>query len=49
VHAYDAVIADIVANERIVTTYEMHMDDKRISVSVATMEFASAGNGTRLT
>ena len=49
VHAYDAVIADIVANERIVTTYEMHMDDKRISVSVATMEFASAGNGTWLT
>ena len=48
VHSYDAEYRDIVPNERIVTTYEMHMDETRISVSVATVEFTPAGDGTRL-
>jgi uncharacterized protein YndB with AHSA1/START domain len=48
VYSYDAVYRDIVPNERIVSTYEMHMDDKRISVSVATVEFLAAGRGTKL-
>jgi uncharacterized protein YndB with AHSA1/START domain len=47
VHSYNALYQDIVPNERIVTTYEMHMDDKRISVSVATLEFKPAGAGTK--
>jgi uncharacterized protein YndB with AHSA1/START domain len=46
--AYDARYQDIVPDERIVTTYEMHMDDVRISVSVATIEFRPEGSGTRL-
>ena len=39
---------DIVPEQRIVYAYEMHMDDRRISVSLATIEFRPAGGGTRL-
>ena len=46
--SYDAVYQDIVPNSRIVYSYEMTMDGQRISVSVATLEFIPAGNGTRL-
>ncbi|MEP7178489.1 MAG: SRPBCC family protein [Pseudonocardiales bacterium] len=46
--SYDARYQDIVPAQRIVTTYEMHMDDARISVSVATVEFRPEGSGTRL-
>jgi uncharacterized protein YndB with AHSA1/START domain len=48
VHRYDALYWDIVPNERIVSTYEMHLDDKRISVSLATVELRPEGAGTRL-
>lgn len=49
VHRFDNVYWDIVENERIVYTYSMHLDDTRISVSLATLEFAPDGDGTRLT
>jgi uncharacterized protein YndB with AHSA1/START domain len=48
VHSFDARYYDIVPNERIVYAYEMHLDDKRISVSLATIEFKPEGSGTRL-
>ena len=48
VHYYAARYEDIVPNERIVSTYQMHADETRISVSVATVEFTSDGDGTRL-
>jgi len=48
VHYYNATYQDIVPNERIVTTYEMHLDKTRISVSLGTTEFTLAGGGTRL-
>ncbi|OLB73714.1 MAG: polyketide cyclase [Actinobacteria bacterium 13_2_20CM_2_71_6] len=48
VFSFDARYQDIVPNERIVTTYDMHMDETRISVSLATVEFQPAGTGTRL-
>lgn len=35
-------------NERIVSTYDMHLDEARISVSLATVEFKPAGPGTLL-
>ena len=35
--------------QRIVHTYDMHRDDARISVSVATIEFEAVGDTTRLT
>jgi len=48
VMAYDAVYWDIVPDSRIVTTYDMHLDGRRISVSVATTELVAEGDGTRL-
>jgi uncharacterized protein YndB with AHSA1/START domain len=47
-YSYDAVYYDIVPEQRIVYSYEMYANDARISVSVATIEFAKAGDGTRL-
>lgn len=37
-HVYDATIEDLVPNERIVYSYEMRLDEKRISVSLTTVE-----------
>ncbi|MDB4955720.1 MAG: putative glutathione S-transferase-related transrane protein [Myxococcales bacterium] len=48
VHRYDALYFDIVPNQRIVHAYDMHIGDNRISVSLATVELAPAGSGTRL-
>ena len=48
-YRYHAVYYDIVPDERIVYSYEMHEDGARISVSVATIEFAKNGDGTALT
>lgn len=49
VHAFECVYWDIIPSERIVYSYDMHLDDKRISVSLASIEFAPEGDGTRLT
>jgi uncharacterized protein YndB with AHSA1/START domain len=46
VHAYNAEYWDIVENARIVSAYETHIDTRRISVSLATMEFTPKGAGT---
>jgi uncharacterized protein YndB with AHSA1/START domain len=48
-YTYDAVYYDIVPDQRLVYSYEMYADGARISVSVATIEFAEKGDGTRLT
>jgi uncharacterized protein YndB with AHSA1/START domain len=48
VYSYDALYEDIVADERIVYTYNMHCDGVRMSVSVATVELFSDGDGTHL-
>ncbi|MEO5805617.1 SRPBCC family protein [Devosia sp.] len=45
---FDVLYHDIVPNERIVYTYEMQMNGKRISVSVATVDIRAAGTGTKL-
>ncbi len=45
VSTFDAVYHDIVPNERIVYSYEMHLDEKKISVSLATMQIMPAGPG----
>jgi uncharacterized protein YndB with AHSA1/START domain len=46
---YDALYQDIVPNQRIIYTYDMHLDNQRISVSLATIELKPLGAGTRLT
>jgi uncharacterized protein YndB with AHSA1/START domain len=48
-YRYDALYYDIVPNQRIVYSYEMYANDVRISVSVATIEFAKSADGTALT
>jgi uncharacterized protein YndB with AHSA1/START domain len=47
-YAFEALYRDIVPEQRIVYTYDMFLDGTRISVSVATAEFAPEGDGTRL-
>jgi uncharacterized protein YndB with AHSA1/START domain len=49
ISSFEALYYDIVPDQRIVYSYEMHVDDKRISVSLATIELEPAGEGTRLT
>jgi len=48
-YTYNALYQDIVENERIVYTYEMHRNEDRISVSVSTVELAPTAAGTLLT
>lgn len=45
---FDARYFDIVPNRRIVYAYDMYVDDAKISVSLATVEIAQEGSGTRL-
>jgi uncharacterized protein YndB with AHSA1/START domain len=47
-YRYDACYYDIVPGQRIIYSYEMYADDARISVSVATVEFAATPEGTAL-
>ena len=48
VSTYDATYYDVVRNERLVYSYVMHLNDKKISVSLATMQLSSEEGGTRL-
>ena len=48
VSAFDCTYQDIVKNERIVYSYVMHLDGRKISVSQACIELKPDGNGTRL-
>lgn len=48
-YTYDAIYYDIVPDQRLVYSYEMYAGSARISVSVATIEFAETDDGTRLT
>jgi uncharacterized protein YndB with AHSA1/START domain len=48
-YGYDARYYDIVPEQRIIYSYEMHANGARISVSVATIEFAATAGGTALT
>jgi uncharacterized protein YndB with AHSA1/START domain len=43
VSTFDAVYHDVIPNERLLYSYVMHLDDKKISVSLATMELKSEG------
>jgi uncharacterized protein YndB with AHSA1/START domain len=48
VSTFDATYHDVIANERLVYSYEMHMDDKKISVSLATMQLKARDGETTL-
>lgn len=49
VYKYEATYQDIVPEKRVVSTYNMWMDDALISVSLATVDLEPAGTGTTLT
>jgi uncharacterized protein YndB with AHSA1/START domain len=46
---YRATYHDIAPDQRIVTAYDMRLDGRLISVSLATVTFEAEGTGTRLT
>lgn len=48
VHLFEARYHDIVDKERIVYSYDLYVDDKRISVSVATIELLPDPTGTKM-
>ncbi len=48
VSTFDARYHDVVANERLVYSYEMHLNEKKISVSLATMQLKATGARTTL-
>jgi uncharacterized protein YndB with AHSA1/START domain len=48
VSAFDAVYFDVIPNERLVYAYEMHLDDLKISVSLATLVLKAEDGKTRL-
>jgi uncharacterized protein YndB with AHSA1/START domain len=49
IYSYDAEYHEILADQRIVYGYTMDADGRRISVSVTTVEFAPADDGSHLT
>jgi uncharacterized protein YndB with AHSA1/START domain len=48
VSSFDCLYRDIVENERIVYSYVMHIDGRKISVSQACIELKPEGTGTKL-
>ena len=49
VSTFDATYHDVIVNERLVYSYVMHRDDKKISVSRATMQMKADSGKTTLT
>jgi uncharacterized protein YndB with AHSA1/START domain len=48
ISTFDGVYHDIVPDQRIIYSYDMHLDQKHISVSLASVELTPVGTGTRL-
>ena len=48
-YSFDVQYQDIVENNRIIYSYHMGINGKRISVSVAAVELFAEGTGTRMT
>ena len=48
VSTFDAIYHDVIPNERLVYSYEMHLDDKKISVSLATLQLKGTDGKTTL-
>ena len=48
VSTFDAVYLDVIEGERLVYSYTMHLDDRKISVSLATMQLKADGARTTL-
>lgn len=49
IHYFNAIYQDIIPDQRIIYSYDMHLDETKISVSLATIELKPEGAGTTLT
>jgi uncharacterized protein YndB with AHSA1/START domain len=49
VHTFDAVYLDIVENERLAYSYNMYVDDVKLSSSFAVIELTAVDGGTKIT
>jgi uncharacterized protein YndB with AHSA1/START domain len=49
VSTFEATYHDVIPNERLVYSYVMHLDEKKISVSLATLQLEAEGEKTTLT
>lgn len=49
VSTFDALYHDVIPEERLIYSYEMHLDERKISVSLATIGLSGEGAKTRLT
>jgi uncharacterized protein YndB with AHSA1/START domain len=47
-HVFKAYYYDIVPEQRIIYSYEMYLNDNRISVSLATIEFSADNDNSKL-
>ena len=47
VSSFDCIYLDIVDNERIIYSYVMHLDDRKISASQTCIELQPEGSGTK--
>lgn len=45
---FDAIYYDVIENERLIYCYEMHLGDRKISASIATMQLRRDDSRTRL-
>jgi len=48
VSTFDATYHDVIPNERLIYSYVMHLDDKQISVSLATVQLRAKDRKTAL-
>jgi len=48
VHLFQARFFDVVPDQRIVYAYDMHVGERHLSISLATVEFEAGGAGTRM-
>jgi uncharacterized protein YndB with AHSA1/START domain len=48
-YSFESRFHNIVAEERIVFSYDMHLNGEHVSVSLTTVEFEPDGEGTKLT
>ena len=48
VSTFDALYHDVIPHERLIYSYDMYLDEKKISVSLATMQLKAEGEQTRL-
>ncbi|HLX81836.1 MAG TPA: SRPBCC domain-containing protein, partial [Burkholderiales bacterium] len=48
VSTFDAIYLDVIPDERLVYAYDLYMNDKKISVSLATLELKAEGGKTTL-